>query len=466
MGFLKDRSKLENCNLGVADSPSWDTSDHGALPHQPRQARWSLRRGSLAALSVVAVTLSTILGCSVTPVAADAAPASPRSVAVIDAGSSGSRIALYERAVTTGRAPTILFQAKPPVPALSSFASDPTHAGPKGIAPLLTDLSAYLHKHEIAHTEVPVAVLATAGMRLLNESDPQTAARIFASVGETVTAAGFQARRVGLLSGSDEALDAWIDVNALQGHLAVSHHTTGIVEVGGASAQVAFQTSLPHGDGIRTVRLSGRLLHVVAVSYLGLGSNEARASMARTSGGASRCYPNNPSGVAPEFFTVSPALSLNSSTAHFALPRCLSKLARVIAATVANASNRKENSGLTPRRLHGVKGFSTTEFATVAGAMRAMRDFSVSPTGDERSELRSSLGAHCAGHDAWGKVVGLFHGSTGTFSQTACADATFIFSILFGPTGIDVQPSRLVGLPDFGDTSPSWSRGYAVTVIG
>ena len=96
--------------------------------------------------------------------------ASPRNyTAVIDAGSSGSRVHLYERTVVGVNAEVRSIFSKQGGRPMSSFAASPNDAGPIGVKPLLDELSAALAGINVLPHQVHVHLLATAGMRLIEE---------------------------------------------------------------------------------------------------------------------------------------------------------------------------------------------------------------------------------------------------------------------------------------------------------
>ena len=131
-------------------------------------------------------------------------------MAVVDAGSSGSRIYLYKTAPDGSFVKiTQLFTSKDVPHELSWYNgsrgadSAPDNAGASGIQPLLSALAAYMDSSGIARDQVSVSVLATAGMRMV---DARTADTIYQSVKTTVENSGFPVRQVGTLSGQKEGI--------------------------------------------------------------------------------------------------------------------------------------------------------------------------------------------------------------------------------------------------------------------
>jgi hypothetical protein len=160
-----------------------------------------------AAVAVIMLTGNfLLLGCG--------GPPSPdphiQHVAVIDAGSSGSRVVLYER-MFQGDALQVeqRFEDSGGL-ALSGFESTPGDAGPLGVKPLLDKLVANLQVSGVSPALVEVHFLATAGMRLVEGRNPAAATAIYDSVRSTLARSGLKLGRIGTLSGIEEGLFAWI----------------------------------------------------------------------------------------------------------------------------------------------------------------------------------------------------------------------------------------------------------------
>lgn len=379
----------------------------------------------------------------------------PTYVAVIDAGSSGSRIGLFSFA--GGHNPvTSLFSAKPEVPALSDFESRPSDAGRDGIAPLLALLDADLATRGIARSKVPVALLATAGMRRVEIRDPQVAQQIMASGRAAIVAARHPVRAAEVMSGDLEAGYAWIDSNAET--MSKNAATHGILEVGGASAQVSFQTSAATVPDAITFRLDGRLLHVVSMSWLGLGVNDVRAAMKRGTGGGASCYPNNAVSKKPKWYEAQSTLPVRSATSHYFLARCDANYQRQISRIGRSPINKSENAGVLPDTVRSLPSFATTTFQ-VAGVVPFMfSDFGIARNGNESRRLGRALDTTCSGADSWPKVAALYTADSVDRAEVACANATYVRSYIFSAAGLGIAPKNL-NTDVQGDVK--WARGFA-----
>ena len=185
-------------------------------------------------------------------------PSLPLYSAIIDAGSAGSRVYLYRHRWLRGRVQVEIARdaAGSPIekklePGLSSYAANSSQAA-QSLDPLLAYLTTQLHSLA-APLPVSLYLLATAGLRFL-PLPQQTAtldaavSRVYALYPSTLVLAASHAR---VISGREEALFAWLALNDALGSLhrtsasaaasAGAGSTAGLVELGGASVQVAFE---------------------------------------------------------------------------------------------------------------------------------------------------------------------------------------------------------------------------------
>jgi hypothetical protein len=343
-----------------------------------------------------------------------------------------------------------LVQLQPPdLNGLSSFESSVGQAGPHGIQPLLDMLNAYLDRNHIPKSEVPVDVLATAGMRLLEQSNRPAADAIYQSVRDAIARDGYRAGEVGTISGMDEALYSWADVNYLERNFHLNQATKGMVEVGGASAQVAYVTSDASHPNVVVKTINGVSYPVLGISYLGLGQSEARKAMITASGLARNpCYPNNDIGSPPASFdadTSSPSYVVASGAYQY--NDCNGLYQSLIAAF------HVRDSAVAP-------GFDTTNFVGVSSVFFALHDWQVM---DQPAMLGTRVSEVCGGIDAWSLKVAPAQGGTSKFAQNACANGTYINALLFSPkNGLGLGNGRLAGVKRINGASPTWTRGYVV----
>ncbi|MBK4733127.1 acetate and sugar kinases/Hsc70/actin family protein [Noviherbaspirillum pedocola] len=374
---------------------------------------------------------------------------------VIDVGSSGSRAHLY-RVARDHERPRVEDVAEftiDKLPALASFGAQPAAAGPQGMQPLLARLGDYLDAHAIARDSVRVDVLATAGMRLLAEADPHAERAVYASVRETIARDGYAPGRAATISGADEGRYAWVDVNYLNRAFDTPGPTTGIIEVGGASAQVAYATNNEHHAGVETLTIGGMRHAVLSVSFLGLGQNEARRAMIAASGTTMNpCYPNNDNGAAPVAFDADigkPAVTIASGAYNAA--DCAGLYRRVIAPFDIGANAKASD-------------FETARFIGLSSIFHALSEWD----GLDRPEtLGQRVDESCSGENAWSMKVVPLQKETSKYAQNACANGTYIDALLFdGKTGLGLDGVKLHSVKRINGMAPTWTRGYAVLEAG
>ena len=199
---------------------------------------------------------------------------------VIDAGSSGSRVHIYK-----WQDPLYTLQQNNPesedsiprihldkawtdkvTPGLSSFENKPQKAFGEHIRPLLTFAEGVIPTEKIKST--PVFIQATAGMRLLPDKKRNSIISNLCHGLEHSTDFLFQScnSQVQVIDGETEGLYGWIGLNYLLKNFEhynssdLSHSSTGFMDMGGASAQVAYVPSdreevKKHEDDISTCLL-------------------------------------------------------------------------------------------------------------------------------------------------------------------------------------------------------------------
>ncbi len=296
--------------------------------------------------------------------------------------------------------PQAIAEAKKRTPGLSSFASSPAKAGPEAITPLLTQLSQYLIEQGITKPEVPVAMLATAGMRNVKTADPSAAQSILAGTAATIAVSGYPTAANRILPGVQEATLAWLDANALGNTLTKKQGSVGIIEIGGASAQVAFRSAKADGPprtSIQQVRVAGMSIPVVAVSYLGLGGNDARSNMQTTNDAGAFCSPNNSSGQAPSIYMPTSVRPMDSSTARYSWKRCATAYNQTVSTV---GGKRSTTAPVAPVALRTLPGFNSATFIGLGSIPFTYSDLGIENEPNEQTSLRQSTTRMCTGTNA------------------------------------------------------------------
>lgn len=196
--------------------------------------------------------------------------------AVVDAGSSGTRVYIYgqDHQQSTWH---LLWQSKV-TPGLSA-------TPPEQVDAYLTQLMI----PEISQT-MPIQFYGTAGMRLLPQVEQN---KRYQAVRDWFNQhPQWQLQNIATLSGQDEGVFAWLAVQAEMQHLGKSFHDlSGVIEIGGASAQVTIPIKADElhnypAPEVVTLSINRTTIHLWSKSYLGLGLNEVEHKMQ----GAAACY--------------------------------------------------------------------------------------------------------------------------------------------------------------------------------
>ena len=226
---------------------------------------------------------------------------------ILDAGSSGTRVHIYRWLdalhAREGASPKELRSlpvletrdtwTKKTHPGISTFGDSPDLVGPDHLRPLLDHALQYISDSAVENT--PLFLLGTAGMRLLPEVP--RAALLEQICGYTRSYTKFLIPdcdlHVQVIPGETEGLYGWVAANYLLGGFdspeehahGKGHHTYGFLDMGGASAQIAFAPNATEADKhandlkllrLRTVDGISANYRVFVTTWLGFGVNEAR----------------------------------------------------------------------------------------------------------------------------------------------------------------------------------------------
>ncbi|CAG8474347.1 6953_t:CDS:2 [Paraglomus brasilianum] len=201
---------------------------------------------------------------------------------MIDAGSTGSRIHVY-RFNYCKNSPQLEDEVFHHVePGLSSYPDNP-----EGAAESLDELVAVALKHVPAelHSCTPVAVKATAGLRLLGV---KKSLHILKAVRKRLENKYpfpiIENEGVAIMDGKDEGVYAWITVNYLLQRIGSAHKqpTAAIFDLGGGSTQIVFEPDstddfvVAPGEHRYELQYGGHTYVLYQHSYLGYGLMSAR----------------------------------------------------------------------------------------------------------------------------------------------------------------------------------------------
>lgn len=224
---------------------------------------------------------------------------------ILDAGSSGTRLYVYKwknPAVASQRASATQLQTLPKLklkeskkihPGVSTFADDVASVGPDHLQSLISMAVDEIPAEKIAET--PIFLMATAGVRFLPKKQQKALLQGICTYLQTNTLFDLPDcdAHIQVISGETEGLYGWIGANYLLGGFdrpeehahGKGHHTYGFLDMGGASAQIAFAPNATeaerHADDLKLVRMrhldgSPAEYRVFTATWLGFGANKAR----------------------------------------------------------------------------------------------------------------------------------------------------------------------------------------------
>lgn len=198
-------------------------------------------------------------------------------VVMIDAGSTGSRIHVYEFD-TCYSPPKLLKETFEMLkPGLSSFDTDVTGAA-LSLDPLLKIALDTVPASSRGCT--PVAVKATAGLRLLGEEKSKAILEgVRSHLEDNYPFAVVSGDGVSIMSGDDEGVYAWITANYLLGNIGSSEKfpTAAVFDLGGGSTQIVFEPEFKNGEKMvegehkYDISFGNRDFELYQFSHLGYG---------------------------------------------------------------------------------------------------------------------------------------------------------------------------------------------------
>ena len=149
-------------------------------------------------------------------------------------------------------------------PGISSFASNVTQAKEQVLG-LIEQAKRWVPYDLYSKTSIRLG--ATAGMRLVPTND-QTA--LMNAVSEALKESGFEFSNgdARILSGEEEASFGWLSINYILSTFERNAPTVGIMDMGGASTQIAFEPTVQIMADQFSVKVLDHVHRVYATSYL------------------------------------------------------------------------------------------------------------------------------------------------------------------------------------------------------
>ncbi|KAH7327846.1 nucleoside phosphatase family-domain-containing protein [Stachybotrys elegans] len=218
---------------------------------------------------------------------------------ILDAGSSGTRIYVYKwkNPAASDKSHTLpelkLKETKKIHPGVSTFAHNVAAVGPTHLQSLIDIALDEVPSDKVSET--PIFLMATAGVRFLPDDEQFALLQNICTYLKATTHFLLPDcdAHVQVISGETEGLYGWIAANYLLGGFddpelhnhGHGHHTYGFLDMGGASAQIAFAPNATeaekHSNDLKLVRLrhldgSPAEYKVFTATWLGFGANKAR----------------------------------------------------------------------------------------------------------------------------------------------------------------------------------------------
>jgi apyrase len=279
----------------ASDPPSSQDPKSDGLEPERRRIRNARRKSGMGFAAAVSGILVILFGSFYFVVYGNGDRANSAEYAlVIDAGSSGSRIHLYKW----------LFEDDAPIPLIEEI---PLEKGCKKTEPGLSDVQSRdigkslgplikcarsgLDDRVEDLEKIPLYLMATAGMRLLESENKSGHDDRIERVRAYLEGAPFDFRHASTIDAREEAIYAWVAANYLNGSLgeASEKSTIGILELGGASGQIAFVPQDPKSEDIEVIHISGSKYKVYARGYDGVGKDKVTKAFENEK----LCFPRN-----------------------------------------------------------------------------------------------------------------------------------------------------------------------------
>ncbi len=342
---------------------------------------------------------------------------------IVDAGSTGTRLHFFKHNDDKNM-PVIeeIFSEKNSIP-LADKAFE-------AIDPLLQSVVKKIRSHHIK-TPVAISILGTAGMRLLPSEQQKN---IYQKLSDGISASYkdiLEPHHIETISGKMEGIYDWLDVNYLQKNFQNNTPTSGSIDIGGASTQIAFATD-KSSKSIDEVSLTLNKVNyiVFSKSFLGLGLDQARESM-NIDENAGFCYPKN-----------------YNRTGKFDLASCSLIYNQVI-----------ENYHIDQLAMPTYK---IPSFVAFSGAYYTYHFFGTDPNVPDQDTLEQTIiQPTCS--NTWETLKEAYSAEPENYLANYCANSIFVTDLLYGP--FRLQSKQIHVLSSINENKIDWALGAMLYTI-
>jgi Golgi nucleoside diphosphatase len=316
------------------------------------------------------------------------------------------------------------------------------------------------------HFSTPILLYATAGLRLLKEDRQREIMKdacAYLSLHFNVHDCNTNIR---VITGELEGLFGWITVNYLKTKFAKSlltaqsstPQTFGFIDVGGASAQIAFQPTLKlaktHQDDLQTITIrytdgSEIELHIFVGTFLGFGVNQARTRYLQS-------YQERDDPCLPLGLIISSTIEIEGTGDFLA---CMDRITPILNKNLKCHENPCLFNG-----LHApIENFSNHRFIGISEIWYTT--FDVYNIGGQYNyqELYNQSKSYC--ETKWTDILKQYHANEIQNVETIerlyfhCFKSAYILSILHKGFSFPTEDTSLESMEKFDGIPVSWTLG-------
>ncbi|XP_056142940.1 ectonucleoside triphosphate diphosphohydrolase 3 [Lampris incognitus] len=334
------------------------------------------------------------------------------------------------------------------------------------------------------HSNTPLFLGATAGMRLLQQKDEQRSNEILESLRDYLKSLPFMFHNASIISGAEEGLYGWVTVNYIMGNFLEKNvwnafvrpdgaKTVGSMDLGGASTQIAFEVEEDtRGSNYMQVQLYGYPYNVYTHSFLCYGKNEIEKRVLDKIIKLSPDLTNVDSPCYPEGFNLTIKASSIYDTECTEKPRNYDPNQDITMVGAPDLDKCKEvvnslfdfkSCSATTCSFNGVEQPPVTgDYMAYAGFFYTARALQLNDTSDSDA-FRAGIRKFC--HTHWTVLKAEKHWISDRFLKTYCYSAHYVYTLLTEGYKFDRETWKNIDFQkEVKNTSIGWSLGYMLSM--